>query len=47
VNPYWLAKNAGTSVEMLQKFYLSTLPNTPQMARNLQSFGKEQNISSD
>jgi hypothetical protein len=40
VNPYWLAKNAGTSVEMLQKFYLSTLPNTPQMARNIQSFGK-------
>lgn len=41
VNPYWLAKNAGTSVEMLQKFYLSTLPNTPEMARNLQSFGNE------
>ena len=39
VNLYALAKNAGTSVEMLEKFYLRNLPNTSELARNLQSFG--------
>lgn len=39
VNIYALANNAGTSVEMLQNFYLKTLPATPEVARNLQSFG--------
>jgi len=39
VNIYALANNAGTSVKMLQEFYLKTLPSTPQVAKNLQSFG--------
>jgi hypothetical protein len=39
VNIYALANNAGTSVEMLQQFYLKTLPPTPEVARNLQLFG--------
>jgi hypothetical protein len=39
INIYALANNAGTSVRMLQEFYLKTLPATPQIAKNLQSFG--------
>lgn len=39
INIYALANNAGTSVEMLQQFYLKTLPATPQIARNLQLIG--------
>lgn len=39
VNIYALANNAGTSVKMLQEFYLKTLPSTPQVAKNIQSFG--------
>lgn len=39
VNLYALAKNAGTSVDMLERFYLRDLPNTSELARNLQSFG--------
>ena len=39
-NLYVLATNAGTSVEMLEKFYLRNLPNTSELARNLQSFGE-------
>lgn len=39
VNLFALAKNSGTSVEMLQNFYLRNLPNTSELARNLQSFG--------
>ncbi len=34
-----LAQNAGTSIEMLSKFYLNNLPRTPQVVRNLQTFG--------
>jgi hypothetical protein len=34
-----LAQNSGTSLEMLQKFYLSNLPRTEDAVRNLQSFG--------
>lgn len=34
-----LAQNSGTSVEMLQKFYLSNLPRTEDAVRNLQTFG--------
>lgn len=34
-----LAQNAGTSIEMLQKFYLNNLPRTQQVVRNLQAFG--------
>lgn len=40
VNIFALAKNSGTSVEMLQNFYLKNLPNTAELARNLQSYGK-------
>lgn len=39
VNLYALAKNAGTSVDMLERFYLRNLPNTSELARNLQTFG--------
>lgn len=41
INIYALANNAGTSVQMLQEFYLKTLPATPQIAKNLQSFGSK------
>ena len=37
VNIFALAKNAGTSVDMLSQFYLKNLPNTPEVARNLQT----------
>lgn len=36
-----LARNAGTSIQMLQDFYMKYLPITPEMARNLQSFGSK------
>ena len=39
VNIYTLAKNAGTSVEMLENHYLRNLPISPELARNLQSVG--------
>jgi hypothetical protein len=41
VNLFALARNSGTSVEMLQNFYLRNLPNTSELARNLQSFGND------
>lgn len=43
VNMFALAKNAGTSMEMLQQFYISQLPMTNELARNIQSFGKSGN----
>jgi hypothetical protein len=39
INVFALAKNAGTSVDMLQKHYLKNLPNSEDLARNIQSFG--------
>ncbi len=39
VNLLILAQNSGTSLEMLQKFYLSNLPRTEDAVRNLQTFG--------
>jgi hypothetical protein len=39
VNIYTLAKNAGTSVEMLEQHYLRHLPISRELARNLQSVG--------
>jgi len=36
VNIFNLAKNAGTSVDQIERFYVKKLPMTPQMARNLQ-----------
>jgi hypothetical protein len=40
VNLDVLARNAGTSVQMLQDFYMKYLPITRELARNLQSFGE-------
>ncbi|MGG5817675.1 hypothetical protein [Falsiroseomonas sp. HW251] len=39
VNIFNLAKNAGTSVEQIERFYARHLPLSAGMARNLQSFG--------
>jgi hypothetical protein len=36
VNVYNLAKNAGTSVEQIERFYAKNLPMTAELARNLQ-----------
>jgi len=41
VNIFNLAKNAGTSVDQIERFYARHLPMNPQMARNLHSFGEE------
>jgi uncharacterized HAD superfamily protein len=41
VNIFNLAKNAGTSVEQIERFYAKRLPLSKEMARNLQSFGEE------
>lgn len=40
VNIFNLAKNAGTSVEQIERFYARNLPLSTELARNLQSFGK-------
>jgi hypothetical protein len=39
VNIFNLAKNAGTSVEQIERFYAKHLPLSKEMAKNLQSFG--------
>jgi hypothetical protein len=39
VNIFNLAKNAGTSVEQIERFYARNLPLSAEMAKNLQSFG--------
>jgi hypothetical protein len=41
VNIFNLAKNAGTSVEQIERFYARNLQMSAEMARNLQSFGGE------
>jgi hypothetical protein len=41
INMFNLAKNAGTSVEQIERFYARNLPLSAEMARNLQSFGGE------
>ena len=38
VNIFNLAKNAGTSVDQIERFYARNLPLSSEMARNLQSF---------
>jgi len=38
VNIYWLAENAGTSVEQLERFYLKRLEPSSAKVRNIQSF---------
>src|SRR5271167_3349046 len=45
VNIFNLAKNAGTSVEQIERFYAKNLPLAREMAKNLQSFGEEQSRS--
>ena len=40
VNIFNLAKNAGTSVDQIERFYAKYLPLSAEMARNLQSFGE-------
>lgn len=39
VNIYWLAENAETSVEQLERFYLKNLAPSAAKVRNVQSFG--------
>ena len=39
VNIFNLAKNAGTSVDQIERFYARFLPLSKEMAKNLQSFG--------
>jgi hypothetical protein len=39
VDIYTLAKNAGTSVDQIERFYTKHLPISPEMAKNLQSYG--------
>jgi len=39
INIYWLAENAGTSVEQLERFYLKRMEPTDERVRNIQSFG--------
>jgi len=39
VNIYWLAENAGTSVDQLERFYLKNLAPSTAKVRNIQSFG--------
>ena len=39
VNIYWLAENAGTSVDQLERFYLKNLAPSAAKVRNIQSFG--------
>ena len=40
VNIFNLAKNAGTSVNQIERFYARFLPLSKEMAKNLQSFGQ-------
>jgi hypothetical protein len=42
VNIFTLAKNAGTSVDQIERFYARHLPISPELWRNLQSFGDAQ-----
>ena len=41
VNIFNLAKNAGTSVDQIERFYARHLPLSREMAINLQSFGSD------
>lgn len=44
VNIFNLAKNAGTSVDQIERFYAKHLPLSREMAINLQSFGAKSNF---
>jgi hypothetical protein len=39
VNIYTLAKNAGTNVNQIERFYARHLPLSAELVKNLQSFG--------
>jgi hypothetical protein len=41
VNIYNLAKNAGTKVEQIERFYARNLPMAPELVKNLQSMGED------
>jgi len=41
VNIYTLAKNAGTSVDQIERFYTKYLPLSPELVRNLHVFGDD------
>jgi len=41
VNIYTLAKNAGTSVNQIERFYARYLPLSGELIKNLQTFGEE------
>jgi hypothetical protein len=41
VNIFNLAKNAGTSVEQIERFYARNLPLSAEMALNLHSMGEK------
>jgi integrase len=38
INLLWFSQNCGTSIEMIQRFYSSYLPNNKEVIQNLQSF---------
>jgi len=40
VSTYSLAKNAGTSVNQIERFYAKRLPISRELMENLQSFGR-------
>ena len=42
VNIYSLAKNAGTSVSQIERFYARNLPLSAELVRNLQTFGRSE-----
>jgi len=41
INIFSLAKNAGTSVDQIQRFYVAKLPLSDDLIRNLQTFGND------
>jgi hypothetical protein len=40
VNPYSLAKNAGTCVNQIERFYARNLPMADELVKNLHNFGE-------
>lgn len=45
INIFNLAKNAGTSVEQIERFYARNLPMSAEMAKNLEIYGGQTNYS--
>jgi uncharacterized HAD superfamily protein len=46
VNIYSLAKNAGTSVDQIERFYARNLPLSAELVRNLQTLGTVETLAS-